>query len=526
MDKWQVYVEIDQLLKQGFTKRNIAKKLKISRTTLYRYLEKSPKEMVDWMESTKSRAKKLDKYEELILRWLREHPDMSAAQVYDWLNERFEDLEVGESTVRSYVRELHSHYEIPKEIRSRSYEAIPDPPMGQQAQIDFGVTTQKATSGRNVKLYFIAFVLSHSRYKYKEWIDRPFTTKDVINAHENAFRYFDGVPFELVYDQDNLIVVSENAGDVILTSEFEAYRRSRNLTLRICRKADPESKGRIENVVGFIKYNFAKHRIFSNLDAWNEQGLQWLERTGNGKVHHTTKKRPIEVFSLEKQHLRSPSSINTGHIDQAKNTLNMSITRTVRKDNTVLYKSNRYSVPLGTYSPYGRVIRLTVEDESFLMIHDTETNEWLGRHAIHSGKGHLIQDRNHTRDRSKGIDGYIDQLSKYFSKPEMAKQYLEGVRKKHPRYIRDQLQLIRKQISQTETLILDQGLVECTKRKLYSANEFTDMIAYLHRQKVSTRLDHDCTVQPLHSLSASTMVSPEKRDVSQYLMILEESHHE
>ncbi|WP_289136337.1 helix-turn-helix domain-containing protein [uncultured Brevibacillus sp.] len=76
MDKWQVYVEIDQLLKQGFTKRNIAKKLKISRTTLYRYLEKSPKEMVDWMESTKSRAKKLDKYEELILRWLREHPDM------------------------------------------------------------------------------------------------------------------------------------------------------------------------------------------------------------------------------------------------------------------------------------------------------------------------------------------------------------------------------------------------------------------------------------------------------------------
>ena len=139
--------------------------------------------------------------------------------------------------------------------------------MGQQAQIDFGVTTQKATSGRNVKLYFIAFVLSHSRYKYKEWIDRPFTTKDVINAHENAFRYFDGVPFELVYDQDNLIVVSENAGDVILTSEFEAYRRSRNLTLRICRKADPESKGRIENVVGFIKYNFAKHRIMCKVKS-------------------------------------------------------------------------------------------------------------------------------------------------------------------------------------------------------------------------------------------------------------------
>lgn len=51
-----------------------------------------------------------------------------------------------------------------------------------------------------------------------------------------------GIPNELVYDQNNLIVVSENAGDLILTAEFEAYRRHRNLTLHVCRKADPESK--------------------------------------------------------------------------------------------------------------------------------------------------------------------------------------------------------------------------------------------------------------------------------------------
>ncbi|KKB33286.1 hypothetical protein [Bacillus thermotolerans] len=59
--------------------------------------------MAEWVESIQTRSKKLDPYKKIILSWLREHPDMSAAQVEDWLKEKYEDLEVGESTVRSYV---------------------------------------------------------------------------------------------------------------------------------------------------------------------------------------------------------------------------------------------------------------------------------------------------------------------------------------------------------------------------------------------------------------------------------------
>ena len=117
-----------------------------------------------------------------------EHPDMKASQVEDWLKERFPDLKVSESTVRSYVRNLRREYNIPKEInKKRDYEAIPDPEMGKQVQVDFGETRQKTPENKTVKLYFIAFVLSNSRYKYTEFLDRPFTTRDVIRAHENAF---------------------------------------------------------------------------------------------------------------------------------------------------------------------------------------------------------------------------------------------------------------------------------------------------------------------------------------------------
>jgi transposase len=307
VDKWEVYMNIRQLLEQGFSKKKIAEKLGISRPTLYRYLKKNPQEMADWMRSIQTRSKKLDPYRDQILGWLQEHPDMSAAQVEDWLKERHPSLQVAESTVRAYVRQLRVEYDLPKEKNTRTYEAVPEKGMGEQAQVDFGQTTQDTPKKQKAKLYFIAFQLSHSRYKYMEWLDRPFTTRDVISAHENAFQWFGGIPHEMVYDQDGLIVVSENGGDLILTEEFQAYREERRLNLRVCRKADPESKGKIESAVGYIKRNFAANRTFTNLESWNEAAREWLHRTGNGKIHNTTKKKADRSVS------KREATLTTGH---------------------------------------------------------------------------------------------------------------------------------------------------------------------------------------------------------------------
>ncbi|MGF6952485.1 transposase [Neobacillus sp. B4I6] len=89
MDKWEMYMEIQQLIKKGFSKSKVVEKLGISRSTVYRNLKRTPSEMSDWVESLQTRRKKLDPYKELILSWLTEHPDMSAARVQDWLQERY-----------------------------------------------------------------------------------------------------------------------------------------------------------------------------------------------------------------------------------------------------------------------------------------------------------------------------------------------------------------------------------------------------------------------------------------------------
>ncbi|WP_252183300.1 helix-turn-helix domain-containing protein [Rossellomorea vietnamensis] len=77
MDKWEMYMEIQQLLKKGFSKTKVADKLGVSRATVYRHLKRSPSETAEWVESLQTRKKKLDPYKELILNWLREHPDLS-----------------------------------------------------------------------------------------------------------------------------------------------------------------------------------------------------------------------------------------------------------------------------------------------------------------------------------------------------------------------------------------------------------------------------------------------------------------
>ena len=81
------------------------------------------------------------------------------------------------------------------------------------------------------------------------------------------------------------MVVSENAGDIIFTEAFENYRQYAGFSIRLCRGYDPESKGKIEAVVKYIKRNFLSCRVFHGISRLNSDGLSWLDRTGNAQVN-------------------------------------------------------------------------------------------------------------------------------------------------------------------------------------------------------------------------------------------------
>lgn len=62
VEKLLLFVEIHQLKRQGFKVAAIAKKLEISRNTVYKYLDMTLEEASEWILSLGSRSKKLDPY--------------------------------------------------------------------------------------------------------------------------------------------------------------------------------------------------------------------------------------------------------------------------------------------------------------------------------------------------------------------------------------------------------------------------------------------------------------------------------
>ena len=121
--RWQMYSKIQAMKSQGFKQRKVATVLEIHRSTVKKYWDMTPEE---FQETILEPAKKssLEQHKELVLSWLRNYREITAAQVYDWLKEKY-GLKLAENSVRRFVRRLRIDYDIKPEGMLRDYQAIP-----------------------------------------------------------------------------------------------------------------------------------------------------------------------------------------------------------------------------------------------------------------------------------------------------------------------------------------------------------------------------------------------------------------
>jgi len=477
-------------------KAQVARKLEIDVKTVTKYWETSPDQFQEVMQAGRSRSKKLKNYRDIILKWLRANPDMSTAQIMDWLKEHYDDFSVRERTLRRYVDELRKKHNLPKPVPLRQYQAVSELPPGRQMQLDFGQKRVRKAGGGYVTLYVIGVVLAHSRYKYGKWTDKPFTAATFIQMLLFCFEYLGGICEELVLDQDKLAVVSENNGDIIYTYEFEQFKQLMGFQVYLCRKGDPESKGKIEAVVKYIKRNFAAHRLFTDIRSWNESFYEWLKRTGNYNVHGTTKKVPAKVFLSEQKYLKPVPSMNVPK---------KIVTRTVRKDNTILHQGNRYTVPYGTYRP-GCELRLEEAGQT-IRLFEQQSGELVAEHVISLEKGKLIQNSNHLRDHSIKVEQLFENALSILGDRPAVRAMLEGIRREKPRYVREQYLILQKLATLFEEDIVQEALKFCLERELYCAADCLDIAGWL---------EQDQSTQPPPRLAALMpewlKIKAEKRD--------------
>ena len=69
------------------------------------------------------------------------------------------------------------------------------------------------------------------------------------------------------------------------------------------------------------------------------------------------------------------------------------------------------------------------------------------------------------------MSAYLNSVMMQLTDTEMAKAYLEEIYLQRPRYIRDQLQLIQKTLSQSSQTASDQALRYCIEHRLFRTTE-------------------------------------------------------
>jgi transposase len=460
LNYWMMYHEVHHLKRQGCSIRKISEELVLNFRTVRKYLSMSEDDFLKHLEVQSQRYKKLILYEEFVKERLGRYPETKSAQMHDWLKENYIDFPpVCEKTVFNFVLYVRQKYNIPQQHESRQFFPVEELDYGKQLQADFGEYIMRMANGSRKKVYFFTMVLSRSRHKFVYYVAQPFTTQMAVIAHENAFAYFQGITEEVVYDQDKLFLHDENKGDLLLTKEFKAYTMLRHFNLYFCRKADPQSKGKIENVVKYIKQNFLYNRVFIDIDTLNDQSMDWLSRTANIMVHHRTRKVPFYEWHIEKNYLKRFTPIPMDYDPY--------IQHSVHKDNTISYKGNFYTLPEGTYRNKDTTVLLRIEDDHMSIYNMDKT--LICKHIVSIDKGKLIRNTDHKRDKSFKIVEMTVQIASLFAQSSVVEEYLEKVRKSKPRYIRDQLIIIRNLINDIGVECGFMAISFCHENNIYDA---------------------------------------------------------
>jgi len=483
-----MWYKVRELFSKGLNKTQISLEVGIHRKTVRKYLAMNEVEFYRWIEEPKNQPKKLNDYYEYVKKLLEIHPYLSAAQVEDRLKEDFKDLPVVHSkTVYNFVQLIRRTNGIRKknEKRPRQYEKLPDTDYGHQAQVDFGQFSMPKHTGGWIKVFFFVMILCRSRQKFIYFQTRPFTSSNAVEAHDKAFEYFKGQPRVIIYDQDRLLITDENLGDILLTQEFNTYCNQMSFTPVFCRKSDPESKGKVENVVKYIKYGFLRGRIYQNDLQLNQSGVDWLNRTANAKEHAGTKKIPAAEWVIEQPYLIPlKSKPENGTITAHK--------YKVRKDNTINYKSNFYTLPMGTYQgPDTWVLLKAYAEEIHLFTLDEVL---LAMHPLCIERGMVIRNTSHLRERSQSILALKDEVIQMMQDQEMGQVYIDKLSREKSRYLRDNLLLMKKHMPGIEKDIIMATTRFCLENSVYNAARFIE-VAH-HYQKEALRQYNSKIIMP------------------------------
>lgn len=180
-------------------------------------------------------------------------------------------------------------------------------PPGREAQVDLGMGAPilDPISGKHKKPYLFKMTLSFSRHSYEEVMWRQ-DAESFIRAHENAFRFFGGVPEIVVLDNLKAGVIKACFYDPTINPIYQAFAKHYGFEPLPCKIRKPEHKGKVESGVGYTQDNALKGRSFNSLGDQNLFLQQWNRNISSLRIHGTTKEQVIKRYAEKEKELLKP----------------------------------------------------------------------------------------------------------------------------------------------------------------------------------------------------------------------------
>ncbi|WP_215796453.1 IS21 family transposase [Paludibacterium paludis] len=301
-------VEIQILIRQGKSIREITRMLGVSRNTVRRHLREANSHRY---KERPPRPSKLDPFIGYLRRRIREaHPQWLPTTV---LMREIEPL--GYSGSLSLLKQFY----LPLRP-TRSQDADPvvrfETEPGQQMQADFVVFRR----GASPLSAFVA-TLGYSRLSFVRFVD----SEDFESVQEcllAACHYFHGVPRQALFDNMKTVVLERDAygpGQHRFHPGLLSLAKTLGFVPKLCRPYRAKTKGKVERFNRYLResfYNPLASRLKGaglrvDVATANREVERWLAEVANVRLHATLKERPLDRWRHELDALQALPPRNT-----------------------------------------------------------------------------------------------------------------------------------------------------------------------------------------------------------------------
>jgi transposase len=218
-------------------------------------------------------------------------------------------------------------------------------------------------------LHVFCAVLAWSRFRFVRFAgdERAETTLALL---AECFEVLGGVPGTVLADRMGCLKGGVVANVVVPAPQYLRFAAHYGFRPDFCEANDPESKGIVENLVGYAKSDLIVPQApFGGLAAANEQAGTWCTEV-NGAVHSEICAVPAERLVIERELLAPLPSLRPGTGRQAL--------RKVDRLSCVRFGSARYSVPVRLI---GTQVGVRADDGRLLVV-VTATGEVVADHVL------------------------------------------------------------------------------------------------------------------------------------------------